>query len=143
MSAEENKALLRREYAEVYEARDFARFADFCAPGYVYRRGAGPALSTEALITGLTQLFAAFPDLEATIGDLVADDETVVCRWSFRGTHLGAYNGIAATGKTVTATGIAIYRVADGKYVETWEEVDMLGFLQQLGAVPLSTPGPA
>ncbi len=46
MSAEENKALVRREYAECYDARNLAHFADFCAPGYVYRRGVGIVSST-------------------------------------------------------------------------------------------------
>ena len=58
----------------------------------------------------------------------------MVQRWSFRGTHEQPFQGIPATGKTVVLTGIAIWRVEDGKIVESWHEMDNLGLLQQLGA---------
>ena len=62
----------------------------------------------------------------------------VVQRWTFRGTHRGAFQGIPPTGNQVTLTGISIWRFDDGRIVESWHELDTLGLLQQLGAIPVS-----
>ena len=59
-----------------------------------------------------------------------------MCSVGPRGTHQGEFNGVPATGKTVTISGIDIWRVRDGKIVENQQVVDNLGLLQQLGAVP-------
>jgi steroid delta-isomerase-like uncharacterized protein len=79
---------------------------------------------------------AAFPDTRMTIEDEIAEGDKVVIRWTIRGTHKGEYMGIAPTGKEVTVTGISVYRIERGKIVEDWSNNDMLGMLQQLGAIP-------
>ena len=56
----------------------------------------------------------------------------------FRGTHLGAFQGMPPTGKQVTYTGILIYRIVDSKIAEQWTEFDLLGFLRRLGVLPNS-----
>ena len=66
--------------------------------------------------------------------DQIAEGDTVVTRWSFRGTHRGELFGIAPTGKAVTMSGIFIDRIADGQVVEHWDEADILGLMEQLGA---------
>jgi steroid delta-isomerase-like uncharacterized protein len=79
----------------------------------------------------------AFPDLERTIEDLfAAEGDKVVLRWTARGTHEGDFNGLPPTGVTATSSGITIFRVEDGRIVEEWAESDMLGLLQQVGAIP-------
>ncbi len=65
----------------------------------------------------------------------------MVTRWTARATHTGEYQGIAPTGKQFSVTGIDIDRIANGKVVECWPNMDELGLLQQLGVV--STPGQA
>ena len=75
----------------------------------------------------------AFPDWNMTAEEMLGEGDTVVTRWRARGTHLGPFQGIPATGKEVEVTGIAIDRVVDGKRVESWVQWDMLGLLQQLG----------
>jgi steroid delta-isomerase-like uncharacterized protein len=82
----------------------------------------------------------AFPDLERTIEDLVAEGDKVVARWTARGTHDGDFNGIPPTGKTAHSSGITIFRIADGRIVEEWAESDTLGLLQQVGAIPGGPP---
>ena len=79
---------------------------------------------------------AAFPDWRHTIEDMIAEGDKVVSRGTFRATHKGEYQGIAATGKEVVDTWIIIHRIAGGKIVEVWEESDELGLLRQLGAIP-------
>src|SRR6266403_2147171 len=71
-----------------------------------------------------------------TVDDVIAEGDRVVVRWTWQCTHQGAFMGVAATGKRATVTGMAIYRVADGKCVERWVELNMLGLLQQLRGVP-------
>ena len=79
---------------------------------------------------------AAFADLRVTIEDLVAEGDKVVKRFTLRGTHTGAFEGLPPTGKQIMLDGITIVRLADGKIQEIWEAYDMLGVLQQLGVIP-------
>ena len=67
---------------------------------------------------------------------MMADGDTVAIRYTMRGTHQGSFAGVPATGKTVVAQSMAFYRLAGGKIVEERTQLDMLGVLQQLGAVP-------
>ena len=78
----------------------------------------------------------AFPDLRLTIKDIIADDETVVARWSCRGTHTGDLNGIAPTRMQVNISGVSIARFANGKMVEGWVNWDAMGLMQTAGVVP-------
>jgi predicted ester cyclase len=82
----------------------------------------------------------AFPDGQVTVEDLLADGDKVVVRISLRGTHQGAFRGIAPTGKPITLMGIHIFRFANGKVVEHWGLMDWLAALQQLGVVPPLAP---
>ena len=77
---------------------------------------------------------APFPDLHRTIDDLVAEGDKVVVRQTIRGTHRGEYLGVPPTGKPVTFTAVAIFRLADGRIVESWILRDDLSILQQLSA---------
>jgi steroid delta-isomerase-like uncharacterized protein len=80
--------------------------------------------------------FEAFDDLERPIEDLVALGDKVVARWASMGTHTGTWQGIPATGRYVSTSGITIFRLESGKIVEEWSETDMVGLLQQVGAFP-------
>jgi predicted ester cyclase len=91
---------------------------------------------------GIKQAFAefrrAFPDMQMRVEDMLAEGDKVACRLVSRITHRGDFQGIRATGKAVTLSGIDILRIVNSMVVERWGEFDNLGFLQQLGAVPLS-----
>ena len=78
----------------------------------------------------------AFPDVHVTVHDLVAEGDRVVERNSVSATHKGEFNGIPPTGKKVSWTEIDMYRLQNGKIVELWPEIDFLGLLTQLGAIP-------
>jgi steroid delta-isomerase-like uncharacterized protein len=84
-----------------------------------------------------------FPDVEIALEDLVAEGDKVAKRWVFRGTHTGEYAGIPPTGKQVTMRGITLYRLAGGKVTELYWNYDVLGLLQQLGAIPAPGQHPA
>jgi predicted ester cyclase len=84
---------------------------------------------------------SALPDFHSTLEDMIAEGDKVAERFTGRGTHKGEWMGIAPTGKQVTIQGMAIHRITDGKIVENWTNMDMLGVMVQLGVVP--PPGQA
>ena len=139
MSTEENKATARRLIEEWYKGQEAARavMEELCAPDYVYH---GPGVFGDMDRAAMKQMtpawYTAFPDGHGTVEDLIAEGDKVVHRYTFRATHQGEFMGIPPTGKVVAYTGIAISRIAGGKFVEDWESADFLGLMQQLGAVP-------
>jgi predicted ester cyclase len=136
MSVEDSKALVRRLF-DIINQGNLALLDEVIAPGSVHRNPADPNLPSGA--EGWRRMEApwqaAFPDGRSTIEDQIAEGDKVVTRWRFRGTHQGEIFGIAPTGKQIEFTGIFIDRVAGGRIVEHWDEADILGVLQQLGAV--------
>jgi len=81
-------------------------------------------------------MFGAFPDMQAIEQDLFADGDKVVTRRILQGTHRGEFMGIAPTGKVVTAGGVWLSHLSDGKIKEQWVYFDALGLLQQVRATP-------
>ncbi len=81
-------------------------------------------------------IVAAFPDVRATVEELLADGDRVIERTSAAATHTGEFNSIPATGNKVVWTEIHIYRLKDGKIAEMWSEIDLLTLLAQIGALP-------
>jgi predicted ester cyclase len=142
MSTEVNKASVSRFYDEVFNKKNWAAIDEFIAPNQV-DHAAPPG--TPAGLVGAKQLLGmyltAFPDFHLTIEDMIAEGDQVVARFTMRGTQQGAFMNIPPTGKQVTVTAIDINRIAGGKSVEHWLEMDTLGLLQQLGVIP--APGQA
>ncbi len=79
---------------------------------------------------------AALPDIRSTAEDIIAEGDSVVVRWSGGGTHQGELMGVPGSGRPVKTTGVYIMRLAGGRIVESWLTLDMLGVLQQIGAIP-------
>ncbi|MGH9902057.1 MAG: ester cyclase, partial [Pyrinomonadaceae bacterium] len=78
----------------------------------------------------------AFPAFEVTVEDTIAEGDLVAARWTARMTHGGDQLGMAATGRQVAVTGMSIIRARDGQIVEAWNNWDILGMMQQIGAGP-------
>jgi steroid delta-isomerase-like uncharacterized protein len=91
----------------------------------------GPAGAKQAY----TRFHAAFPDVQVTIEDMVAEGDKVMVRLTTRGTHQGEFAGIPPTGKQITMTGMEVVRIANGKIVERCANFDQLSFYQQLGVI--------
>jgi steroid delta-isomerase-like uncharacterized protein len=81
-------------------------------------------------------LRSAFPDLRSLLEALIGKGALVAARSVWRGTHTGAFQGIAATGKEVQVAATDFYRIEEGRVVEHWDNVDRLGLLRQLGVDP-------
>ena len=137
VSAEENKALIRR-WIEAYNERDLQAEAEVLAPDYVAHVPAapGPLEGLEAWRQFSGSFAEAFPDIRLTVEEIFSEGDLVAARVVFRGTHRGEFQGILPTGKEVAFTSIEVNRVRDGKVEEHWVELDLLGLMQQLGAIP-------
>ncbi len=129
-----NKAIIQRAF-EYWNKRDVSGIAELFSD-CIYHSPATGELKGEAYKKLFASMLNAFPNGRFTVSDEVAEDDKVVIRWSFTGTHKGQLMGIAPTGKPVAFTGMSITRILDGKIVEVWEEWDSLGMMQQLGLVP-------
>lgn len=142
MSAHEHKALVARLIEEAFNRGNLATIDALAAPDYVNHAAGFPdAPGPEAMKRFVTAYRTAFPGYACTIETQIAEGDLVVTRWTVRGTHQGELLGLMPTGRRVTLPGIVIDRIADGQLAETWLQADVLGMLQQLGA--LHTPGQA
>ena len=136
--SETNKNVVRRLFDEVWNKGNLPVADELFAPNYVHHDSSTPDVGQgpESEKKRATLYRTAFPDLRLTIEDITAEGETVMARWSCRGTHKGDLSGIAPTGKQFTISGISIARIANGKMAEGWVNWDALGLMQQLGVVP-------
>ena len=136
MSAE-NKAILRRYVEEIWNQGNASAIDELVSTNFVaHFPGSLEIRGLEEYRQSLTLFRAAFPDLHSTIEHVVAEGDKIATRWVSRGTHKGAYMGIAPTDKQVSWTITTIYRIAGSKVEESWGDMDSLGLLQQLGVVP-------
>jgi steroid delta-isomerase-like uncharacterized protein len=135
MSTEDNKAHVRRGF-EAVNQKNLAVFDELLTPDVVFHNASTTMEGLEAYKQFLSMYMTAFPDLHFTIEDMIAEGDTVVARFTTRGTHQGNLMGIPPTGKQMSGTGMFIDRIVNGKAVEQWFNTDDLGLLQQLGVVP-------
>jgi steroid delta-isomerase-like uncharacterized protein len=138
-SVEENKRLYRRWFEEVVSGGDLALADELLGPGYgLHFPGMPEPLDREAHKALVIAFRTAFPDWGETVEDVIAEGDKVVIRVTGRGTHEGEFQGIPPTGARVSATGVGIGRIQDGRIAEAWAAYDALGLMQQLGAIPAS-----
>lgn len=140
MSMEENKAIIRRGFEEGVVQGNLDVMNEIIAPNYVnhnFPGGAGP----EGFKQTIMMFKSAFPDMGLTIEDMIAEGDRVATRGTWTGTHRGDFMGIPATGKHVRISYSDIWRLENGKAVENWVQMDILGLMQQLGVAP--APGGA
>jgi steroid delta-isomerase-like uncharacterized protein len=134
-----NKEIVRRFVEEVQNHHDLEAIDRLVHPDFVDYSGIIPAELGRGP-DGLKQFFAlmfdAFPDMNFTIEDQIAEGDEVVTRKTLRGSHKGDFFGIAPTAKTVEVNVIDIFKLADGKLRDHWGGFDRLSMLQQLGVIP-------
>jgi steroid delta-isomerase-like uncharacterized protein len=138
MSAEENKALVRRVFEEGWNAGNLELFNETDAPEYVLHDPSVPedVRGVEAVKQFASMYLRAFPDLRFTIEEQLAEGDKVVTRWTSSATHQGELMGIPATGNRTRVSGITISRISEGNLVEDWNNWDTLGLMRQLGVIP-------
>ena len=136
MSVERNKATFRRYIEEVWKDEQLDIADEIFAEKYLSHQSDGTALERgpEDVKKFVMEYRTAFSDIEDIVEDMIGEGDRVVTRWTLRVTHTGEFRGIPATGKRITITGIGIFRFSEeGKVVESWDSLDQLGMLRQLG----------
>ena len=139
--SEESKSIVRRFYEQLDE-KNFGIIFELCTPDYIsHYPGSPQPQSSEAREHTSRMIYEAFPDLQHTLDDLIAEGDKVAVRFTVRGTHKGDFQGNPPTGRPIMFTGMRFYRMVGDRIAEDWGNFDLLGLMQQVGAV--SVPGQA
>jgi steroid delta-isomerase-like uncharacterized protein len=131
---EENRAIVRRWYEEVWNRGKLDAIDELFAPTFLRD---GRTTTPDALKESVARTSERFPDARWSVEDLVAEGEKVVTRFTARGTLRESWDttvGTIAPGRTGTLRGMRMFRLAEGRIVEWWTVEDMLGFYEELGA---------
>lgn len=144
MSLEENKALVRNFFEEVWNNRNLDYLDEVYSPDFVLHAlwqntSAGSAIEAKGVEPAKQVIggwFEGFPDLSVTVDDQVAEGDFVGSRHTSTGTHTNSFQGMPPTGNQATITGMTITRIEDGKIAEAWTCWDALGMFEQLGLAP-------
>jgi steroid delta-isomerase-like uncharacterized protein len=138
LDGERNKAVVSRLYEEVWNRNDLAVLDEVLAESFEGRAAAEHPLRGPDDVKALVSMWrAALSDLHVEIEAAFAEDERVVTRYRITGVQTGPLLGVAPTGREVSVAGMSIARVVDGRIQSDWGEMDLLGLLQQIGAIPM------
>lgn len=143
MSETENEALVTRIAEEIWTAGNLDGVDEVMAADAVYHHPSLPGGEggREDWRRAIAMYRTAAPDSRVVFEDLISSGDLVVGRWRATGTQTGPLPGLPPTGRRIDIGGITIYRIADGRIVEAWEQLDLLGMWRQLGV--FAPPGPA
>ena len=138
MSVEDNKALARRFYNEVINGGNLDLIDELVSEDFVDHE-ASPGMPTtgpEAPKATFAMFFAAFPDLQMTVDEMIGEGDKVVARATMSGTHKGEFMGIPPTNKAFKVQAIDIAEIHDGKVTQHWGVTDQAAMMAQLGLAP-------
>ena len=144
MTAATNKAIVQRFVTDAIQGGDFNVVKEIFDPAYVPHDPSNPG--RQGGIAGatafVTTLHQHATDVRYDTDHWLADGDLVSYSWSLRFAHSGPLMGIPPSGKTIAITGIDLFRLRDGKVIESWTYADALGMLQQMGMLPPLGPPP-
>lgn len=141
MSLTEPKAVVRQFFAAA-NAHDLAGMLDLVTNDVAIHTqipGIEPGMAGFRAFMGV--YFSAFPEQRVEVHELVAEGDRVVARHTHHVTHGGEFAGLPPSGKRAVIDGLELFRIEDGRIAEMWHHDDLLGLMQQLGAIP--APGHA
>ena len=121
MSIEDNKAIIRLLF-EAFNRENLAIVDEVFSPHFVDHSTPDQPVGPQGVKDYFMSIHTGFPDMHVAVDALIAEGDQVAVRTIWRGTHLGEYEGVAATGGQVMRTLIQIFRIEDGKIVEEWNE---------------------
>lgn len=135
MSVEENIALMKRWFQEVWNEGREQTIYDLLAPNSIAVGQGKPGEEIRGpreFAAFYKRIHGAFPDMKITIEDAFGEGNKVVVRWSSEMTHTGNDLGIPATRKRIRISGISIAHIENGKVVRGWDNWDQLAMMEQL-----------
>jgi steroid delta-isomerase-like uncharacterized protein len=137
MGAPENKALVRRIIEEGMNEQNGQVLEECLAGNFVNHDMPLPVPGPEGFRQVLAMFQSAFPDMHVNLEDiLAADDDKVVTRGEFTGTHKGDFMGVPPSGEHIRVKFMDIWRIDNGRATDNWVRLGLLGLMQQIGAVP-------
>ncbi len=143
MSEDSSKALIREIIEEVWNKGNLEAVDRYFADEYIDRNPLpGQAPGREGYKQAVAIIRAAFPDLHLVLEDILAEGDKAAFRYTMSGTHRGEFMGLPPTDRPFSVAGMIFVRIADGKAVERWANLDTLGLMQQLGAIPSQGSAP-
>ena len=135
-TVEERRQFPQQWAEEVHGNHNLSFVDDYHAPDWTGHFD-GKELTNREYKDMQRELISGFPDAEFAFGPVVVEGDTVAGHWVMEGTHTGEFVGLKPTGRTVRVTGTFLTRYDEnGRAVETWENIDQFGLLQQLGVAP-------
>lgn len=140
MKSSQNTKTVLELIAAAWNRGDVAAIDRAVAEDHIEHEPEGDEIGRDHLADTIRAYRAAFPDLHMSVDDQIADGDRVVIRWTATGTHHGELNGIPATGRTATVSGVFIHKLAGGRVTESWSIFDQPGLLAQLGVLHPPTP---
>ena len=137
MAAETNKVVMRR-FLEFINTASESLAQELISPDAIFHVPGSPEpmRGPAGYLAIIGMMRGGFPDIQWTLEEIVAEGDKVAARFTMRGTHRGTFFGVPPTGKTIAVQAMNIYRLSGGQFVEEHGQPDMLGLLQQIGAVP-------
>ena len=127
---------IAQQAMEALHQRDLDGVSDKVASNARFYGWAPVPLDVDGYKDFMSALLAAFPDSHFLVDDVIAEANKVAVRHRLQGTHQAEFQGIPATGKQVEVGGIVLFRIENEMIVEAWLNADLMGMLQQLGAIP-------
>jgi len=142
-TSDEAKEIIRRWNEEGWSGGRYDLAHEIISPNMVVHGAGGQTvgMGPDGLIDLIRTWRTAFPDGNMEIDDLIVEGDTVAIRNTWYGTHEAEFYGVPPSGKAVAVTSVGIDRVQEGLVTEGWGELDMVGMMQQMGALPMVGPG--
>jgi steroid delta-isomerase-like uncharacterized protein len=137
MTVETNKIVMSR-FLEFINTASESLAQELISPDAIFHVPGSPEpmRGPAGYLAIIGMMRGGFPDIQWTLEEMVAEGDKVAARFTMRGTHQGTFFGVPPTGKKIAVQAMNIYRLSDGQFVEEHGQPDMLGLLQQIGAVP-------
>ncbi len=131
-----NKQIVR-QYFEAFDRHDTERIGQLVSStDYSFHLLGMPPMDWNGHKQVIAAFTSAFPDVHHDIVDMVAEGEDkVAIRMNVTGTHKGEFQGVPQSGKKVSFGGMFFFTIIDGKITEIWVSLDMIGLMQQIGAI--------
>ncbi len=137
MSEAQNTAAVRKLADEGFKGRNMASVDEIVSATMIdHNAMPGQKPGPEGVKDFINLLYSAFPDVKFTNEHIFGEGDMVADHWHMEGTHGGPFMGIPPTGRRVHVEGIEVFRMSGGQIVERWAQVDTMGLLRQLGAIP-------
>jgi steroid delta-isomerase-like uncharacterized protein len=134
-SLDQNKLIARRLYEECWSQGKLDVLDQLVASDCRMHDQVFPSLppGLESVRNHIKNCRTAFPDLQFTLNDMIAEKDEVVVHWTGKGTQRGQFLGLQPTNKTASVSGTSIMRIRNGKVTETWADWNLMTLLENLG----------